>query len=241
MPIAAAGIGIAGSIINGMQHASAASKASDALAKGATKSESIINTGTNNAQNKINDIWSGDVKRAQPYLNVGSTSANALQNFLQKPFQAPTLEDARNSPAYQFELESGTNAIDQNAAATGTLNTGNTGVALKKFGTGLADSTYGDLYSRALSTYNTNLSALFGGTQIGEDMTGQLGQEGGQSASQTADVQLGGAEAAAQQNNNIAAARASGYLGKASAYGNMINGITNSVGAVDWAHPFKHS
>jgi hypothetical protein len=171
MPIAAAGIGIAGSIINGIQHASAASKASEALAQGATKSEAIIGQRVNNAQGEINNVLAGDTRRAQPYLDVGSTSANALKDFLSKPFQAPTLEDARNSPAYQFELESGTNAIDQNAAATGTLNTGNTGVALRKFGTGLADSTYGDLYSRALSTYNANLSSLFGGTQIGENMT----------------------------------------------------------------------
>jgi hypothetical protein len=107
---------------------------------------------------------------------VGSTSANALKDFLSKPFQAPTLEDARNSPAYQFELESGTNAIDQNAAATGTLNTGNTGVALRKFGTGLADSTYGDLYSRALSNVQHELLELVQRrTQIGETMTGELG------------------------------------------------------------------
>jgi hypothetical protein len=220
---------IIGSIISGNMQANAASKASDALAKGATTSEHDINVGTNNAQNEITNIWAGDTRRAQPYLDVGSTSANALKDFLAKPFAAPTLEDARNSPGYQFELETGANAIDQNAAATGTLNSGNTGVALQKFGTGLADSTYGDLYNRALQTYNTNLSALFGGTQIGESMTGQLGQEGGTTAGQTAQVQLRGAEDSAEQNNNIAQARASGYLGKANAYGNMINQVGSDV------------
>lgn len=224
--------GMAGSVINGIQGASAAGKASDALAEGATKSEAIVGQRVNNAQGEINNIFSGDTTRAQPYLDVGSTSANALQNFLKTPFSAPTLEDARNSPGYQFELQTGANAIDQNAAATGTLNSGNTGVALQKFGTGLADTTYGDLYNRALSTYNANLSGLVSGSQIGETATGQLGQEGTATAGQTANLQLGGAEAQAEQNNNIAQARASGYLGKASAYSNMINGITNGISGI---------
>jgi hypothetical protein len=63
-------------------------------------------------------------------------------------------------------------------------------------------------------------------------MTGQLGQEGGTTAGQTAQVQLRGAEDSAQQNNNIAQARASGYLGKSNAYSNMINGITNGISGI---------
>lgn len=220
---------IVGSIISGITQANAAGKASDALAQGATKSEAIVGQRVNNAQGELNNIYSGDSTRAQPYLDVGSTSANALQNFLKTPFSAPTLDDARNSPGYQFELQTGANAIDQNAAATGTLNSGNTGVALQKFGTGLADTTYGDLYNRALQTYNTNLSSLVSGTQLGETATGQLGQEGESTGGQTANLQLQGGEAQAQQNNNIAQARASGYLGKASAYGNMINQVAGDV------------
>jgi hypothetical protein len=232
MPIIGAAAGIAGSIINGIQGASAAGKASNALAQGATESEHQINVGTNNATNFVQNEWAGQKQNEQPYLNVGSTSANALQNFLKTPFSAPTLEDARNSPGYQFELETGANAIDQNAAATGTLNSGNTGVALQKFGTGLADTTYGDLYNRALQTYNTNLSSLVSGTQLGETAAGQVGAEGGTAAGQYAGVQMQGAEASAEQNNNIAQARASGYLGKSNAYSNMINGITNGVSGI---------
>jgi hypothetical protein len=232
MPIIAAGAGIAGSIINGIQGASAAGKASDTLAKGATQSEHIVNVGTGNAANFLQDQWNRDQNRQNPYLSVGSTSANALKDFLSKPFQAPTLEEARNSPGYQFELEQGTDAINKNAAATGTLLSGNTGAALEKFGTGLADSTYNDLYNRALSTYTTNLTGLFGGAQLGESAASTLGAESVPMAANFGDFQMRGAEDAAQQNNNIAQARASGYLGKANAYSNMINGITNGISGI---------
>src|SRR4051812_28899328 len=104
MPIIGAAAGIGGSIASGIIGAHAASKASDALAKGATQSEHIINVGTGNAVNFLQDQWNRDQNRQNPYLDLGSTSAHGLQGLLSQGFTAPTLEQAQQEPGYQFTL-----------------------------------------------------------------------------------------------------------------------------------------
>lgn len=209
--------------------ANAEGKASGALANGATTSEHDINVGTNNATNFLQQNWQNDVNRQNPYLDLGTTSAHGLQGLLSQGFTAPTLEQAQQTPGYQFTLQQGTDAINKNAAANGTLNTGNTGVALQNYGQGLASTTYQNVYNNALQGYMANLQGLTQGTQIGQNSATALGSESVPMASTFGNIQQRGAEDSAQQNNNIAAARASGYLGKASAYSNMIGGITGGL------------
>jgi hypothetical protein len=47
-----------------------------------------------------------------------------------------------NLPGYQFTLNQGTQNVDRNAAATGSLNSGNTDKAVADYTTGLANQTY---------------------------------------------------------------------------------------------------
>jgi hypothetical protein len=230
MPIIGAAAGIGGSIASGIIGAHAASKASDTLAKGATESEHQINVGTNNATNFLQNAWSQDQGRQNPYLDLGTTSAHGLQGLLSEGFTAPTLAQAQQDPGYQFQLQQGTNAINQNAAANGTLMSGNTGKALMDYGQGLASTTYGNVYNRALQSYLTNLQGLTQGTQIGQNSATALGSESVPMASTFGNIQQRGAEESAQQNNNIASARASGYLGHAQAINGMIGGITGALG-----------
>ncbi len=86
-------------------------------------------------------------------------------------FNAPSLEDARNSPGYQFALQQGLQGVERSAASKGTLLTGGTLKALEGYGTGLADQTYGNLFSRALQSNQTN----FGNDlQTNQTRTGNL-------------------------------------------------------------------
>ncbi len=71
-------------------------------------------------------------------------------------FQEPSLEDARNSPGYQFAFDQGQRAVQNSAAAKGTLLTGGTLKDLAQFGTGLADQTYGNVFNRALAVNSNN-------------------------------------------------------------------------------------
>lgn len=82
-------------------------------------------------------------------------------------FTAPTLEQAQNSPGYQFALQQGEKAIQNSAAARGTLLTGGTLKALENFGVGLGDNTYGEAFNRALQTHQTNVGDLYNLASLG--------------------------------------------------------------------------
>lgn len=173
--------------------------------------------------------WEQQQKAEQPYQDLGRTSANSYAELLKNPFKAPTLAEAEQTPGYQFNLQSGTQAINENAAATGNLMSGNTGVALTKYGQGLATTTYQQAYENALRQYTTNLNAAGQGTNIGLSSTGQLGQFGQSAANNLSNLYLTGGAQQASQLNNQGAARAAGDVGSANAYANMFNGIANGV------------
>ena len=83
----------------------------------------------------------------------GSVAPGAGGTGWTQPFQGLTLDQLRNTPGYQFAQEQGQKAITGSAAARGTLLTGGTMKSLARFGTGLADQTFGDAYGRARNEY----------------------------------------------------------------------------------------
>lgn len=222
-------MGIIGSIVSGVLGSNAAGSAAGAETTGAQQAQNLELQNQQNAQNFQNGVWSGTQTAEQPYQQLGQTSANNLSNLLKQGFQAPTLQQAENTPGYQFRLQQGTNAIDENAAATGNLMSGNTGKALQDYGQGLAQSTYQQDYQNALNTYMTNYQSLMGGTQIGQNSTAQLGQFGQAASQNMSNLDLTGGQQQANQINNAAAARASGYLNSSQAMQNMVGGITGGL------------
>lgn len=76
-------------------------------------------------------------------------------------------------PGYQFALDQGLNALNRRRAAGGMLDSGNADLDAIKFGTGLADQTYGDWLSRLGGLVNPELSATSGAA------SGQAGIQGG--------------------------------------------------------------
>jgi hypothetical protein len=62
-------------------------------------------------------------------------------------FHAPTADEARQFPGYQFALEQGLQGIDRGAASNGTLLTMGNQKDRSQFATGLADQTYQNLYN----------------------------------------------------------------------------------------------
>jgi len=224
---AVAGIGssIAGGVIQG-NAAQTAAQQQEAAAQQAQQLE------LQNQQAGVNfqtNEWQGQQAVEQPYLNLGKTAANAYANLLNNPFTAPTLAQAEATPGYQFNLQTGTQAINENAAATGNLNSGNTGVALEKYGQGLATTTYQQAYQNALTQYQTNLNAAGQGVNTGLTAAGQSGQFGQAAANNLANLYLQGGQQQASQLNNQGAAAAAGTMGQANAYANMFNGVANSV------------
>ena len=219
-----------GNIVGGILGAKAAGQAANAGVQGAQAAQALEKTNQTAALGAQQTALTNVTGAEQPYQSLGSTSANALQNYISQGFTAPTLAQAEATPGYQFNLQQGTQAIDENAAATGTLMSGNTGVALQKFGQGLAQNTYQQAYQNALNQYTTNVGAAQGGVNSGLSSTGQLANANLGVAGNIANVDLTSGQEQAQQLNNAAAARASGYLGEAKGYGQMAAGIGQAGG-----------
>lgn len=173
--------------------------------------------------------------------NLGSqVSTNLPKGYLTQPwtgtFQAPTAEQARQTPGYQFLLDQGTQALQNSAAAKGDLLSGNTMAGMTQYGQGLADTTYNETYNRALQGYQTNyntfkqnqadiynrLAAMSGTGQVTAQ---QLGSTGAQTANSMASL-LGNSASSIGNTVMQGTNTASGYnTGAANAYGNTLSGL----------------
>ena len=223
------------SIVGGILGSNAANNAAGAEVKGAQQAQQLEQqnqTAANAAQQTaLTNVTSAE----QPYQSLGSTAANSLSTLLGKGFTAPTLQQAEQTPGYQFQLQQGTQAINENAAANGTLLSGNTGTALENYGQGLAQNAYQQTYNNALAQFQANVGAAQGAVNTGLTSTGQLAGANLTTAGNTANIDMTAAQQQALQINNAAAARASGYLGSANAISNAIGGAAGGFGNMDFS------
>jgi hypothetical protein len=184
-----------------------------------------------------------------PYITAGQSAFSNVGQLMQQgaqgqgplaswtgSFQAPTAAQAEATPGYQFQLQQGTQALENSAAARGGLLSAGTGKQLEQYGQGLASTNYQQTYNNAMQQYQqqyqqfqNNQSNLYnrlmgigqtglGATQtsVGANMQGaQLyGQQGQLAASQQAgyQAQAGGAQAI-------------GMAGLGNSIGNAMGGI----------------
>jgi hypothetical protein len=213
--IGAAVAGVAGSAMSSSASKSAASKQADAA---------------NYAAELQNEQWQQTQQNLQPYMDLGSSYINPLKSALSNPmltqqFSAPTEAQAQATPGYQFTLNQGLKSVQNSAAARGL---GTSGAALKgasNYATGLADSTYNDVYNRALQTFNTNYSSASNNANRLQSVVG---------SGQNAAAGLGslGAQTANSIGNTLtsaANASASGTIGSANALSSGLSSIANGA------------
>lgn len=228
----AGGLAAAGSIGSSAMKAGAAGDAARVQAEAAKQAQELIAKQQQDALDYQNKMLASTTAAEQPYQKVGSTAANNLVNLLNNPFKAPTLAEAEQTPGFQFNLEQGTHALESGAAAKGNLFSGTQGAALQKYGQGLAETTYQQDYQNALQAYVANYNSLLGGTNVGLNSTGQLASANQAAAGNTANIDLTGASLQASQINNAAAARASGYVNAANAWGSGIQSLGNFASSI---------
>jgi len=235
--IAAAGIGAGGSIL--------ASNAQSGAAKSAAQLQHQDQMASLAEQKRQFDLQQ---KNLAPWLRAGTSSINTLADLLKTPgqglltpwtgqFNAPTAEQARNTPGYQFLAGAGSGAIQNSAAASGNLLSTGTLKTLSQFNQGLADTTYSETYNRAFNEYlqqynqfqnnQTNefnrLASVSGMGQTTATTLGQLGQQGANNVTNI------NATAGSQIGNSLlygGTARASGYAGIANALNSGIGNIS---------------
>lgn len=228
-------IGAGGSIFSGLLGSSASKKAAE-------QQQQATQAGINEQQREF-DIAN---ERSRPFVQAGQQSIGTLMDLLRSgqfgfgstgtadipQFHAPTLEDARNSPGYEFARQQGNKGILQGAAAAGGNIGGGTLRALDSFGTGLADSTYGNVFNRALDTYKANLTGY--GTKLAAQQQefGQLlapAQIGSGSTANLNATQATSASSIAQLMQNLGTSAAAGTVGSSNAIAGGIGGATNSL------------
>ena len=158
-------------------------------------------------------------ERYQQYLTSlkvdTPTPQTADSGTLLKPFSAQDLPQWQD-PGYQFRLQQGEGALQNSAAGTSGLVSGNSLRSLMDYGQNSASQEYQNAFNR----YNTNqtniynrLSNIAGLGQTSANASGQMGM--------TAAGNIGSAQMAG------GAAQAAGYIGQ----GNAISGgINNAIG-----------
>lgn len=228
--LASAGGGIASSVIG--------SKASN---KAATQQAAGQQAGIDETRRQF------DVSQAnsQPFVEAGQQSIGSLMDALKSgkfgmgsagaapaDFKAPTLEEVQQTPGYQFAAQQGSKGILQASAAGGGGISGGTSKALQGYQTNLANTTYGDAFSRAMQAYQSQLAGygtrlaanaqefgqMFAPAQLGAGATANINQIGGNASSTIAQLMAG-----------IGSSRAAGTMGGAASIANGVGGATNSI------------
>ncbi len=181
--------------------------------------------------------YSTNQANESPFVSAGQTSVGSLMNGFSNgtfgpgsipAFQAPTLEEAQQTPGYQFTQQQGEKGIERGAAAAGGAFTGGTLKSLAGYDSVLANSTYQQVFNNALSGYQTKLASqnqsfnqLSAVAGLGQNAAAQVGNSGAQAASTIGSTLT-----------NLGATQAAGTLGGAAAFGQGVNGIASAAQGV---------
>lgn len=176
-----------------------------------------IGAGHDQANTTLSNIFGGQLSNLSPYLQGGQQGVSSLADYAaSKPtFHAPTAEEVQNTPGFQFQLQNGSNAITNQAAASGLSQGGNTLKALTQYGQGLAGTYYQNAFQNAQQGFQTNqnttLANLTALTNTGLSASGQANNAAMNAGNQIANNQVNSGNL--QAGNTLGAARYAGDTG----------------------------
>lgn len=221
-------LSIAGPIIGGVMGGNAAQSAADTQAGAADRASQVQQGIFNQTRSDLG-----------PYRDQGGVSLEALKRGLGLPGYNPdmaiagpggesllgtgqllkpfSMADFQESPAYQFNLQQGQNAIDKASRARGKYYAPSTLQDISRFSQGLASNEFQNSYNN----YNTNMgniwNRLYSMSGMGQSAANQTGAFGSTMASNV--------------GNNITsagAAQAAGQVGSANAISGGLSGAYNN-------------
>lgn len=211
----------------------------------ATTAANEQSTAAQNALNFQQQIFGTEQANQAPFISAGQTSIAQLMKQLESGTfgpgslpnapqfaGAPTLAEAQQTPGYQFTAQQGSKGILEGAAAAGGAISGGTLKALDTFNTGLADSTYNDVFNRSLATYGANLQGYQAQLQQQQQEYQQLYNPAALGEGSVQAVNNTGQQAASNIGNlmtQVGNAEASGTVGSTNAITGGITGVTNSA------------
>lgn len=153
-----------------------------------------------------------------PILGQMGTTVSSMQPIINK-LTSTNLNDYQTSPGYEFRMQQGQKALENAAAARGTLFSGATGKALQEYGQNFGSNEYqnylanlqnqltavnaqlgaqGNYLGSTINAANAEMTPYSNLMTQGANMTTNLGQLGASAAGQRAGFETGAANATAQ-------------------------------------------
>ena len=183
-----------------------------ALSAQGSKSAANIQAG---AANQATQAQLGMFQQTQtnlaPYMQEGQIGLNQINQMMPQFTQPFTLDQFQTSPAYQFNLQQGQQAIDKAAASRNMYYAPQTLQDLGKYQQGLASNEFQNAFGNYQTNLNNIWSRLYGLTGTGANAAANLGGFG---------TTVGG-----QIGSNITGAgnaQAAGTVGQANAVQNAL-------------------
>lgn len=253
MPVGLIGGAVSGigSLVGGLLGDSASGNAAKAIQSGIGQAEAYQKQQTANAVSGQTQATNQIGNELSPYTGLGAQSAGTLSSLLapggaltqgwNQTFQAPTAEQAAQTPGYQFQLQQGQNALQNSAAARGGLLSSGTAKALDQYSQGLASSNYQNTYNNALQTYGTNYNTfqnnqnnlynrLAGTTQLGLGATSNLASLQQQGANSLSNIYQNSGQQIGNDLTQAGQAQAAGIVGGSNALTGGLQGGLNALG-----------
>lgn len=216
--LGSAALSAAGGLASGIMGSNAAGDAANAqIAAGdraLAQSNMMFQTTQNNLRPYI-EAGPDALKQLQALTGTGE-GGNPLTAPLTKPFEM-TQAQLESTPGYQFTRDQGLKAVQNSYAAQGLARSGPALRGAADYATGLADSTYGNQFSRYW-TQNQNMY----------NMLSDLTKTGAQAAMGQGQIASGVAGTNAGIIGNQGAAQAGGIVGGT-------NALTSGIGAITGA------
>ena len=189
------------------------------------------------AQNYLQGQETQGLQNYSPYLNAGSGATATLSSLLGVPgqgllqnwmgqFSAPTAAEAASTPGYQFQLQQGENAIQNSAAAKGSLLTGRTLADLNNYAQGAASTNYQNTFNNALTQYQSAYNTFLNNQNNQYSRLMGLSGEGLQATQGAGNFMQGMGGDIASLMGQQGAAKAGGTM----ALGQGISGALNDLG-----------
>lgn len=208
MPIIAAGIGGATSLLSGITSGKGAKKAAKIAAQSAAADRA-----------QALSIYNTNMGMAQPTLDRGNAAGAQINALLGLGGDAGAAQDAlatfRNASGYQDTLNQGLSAVNTGYAARGALESGAAQKALAKYGAGLASQTMGQYVNALQGQQAAGASALGAATGAGVAYGNQSAAANNNASSAAANAALYGAQGQSQAIQGVGNALAT-YFGQSS-------------------------
>lgn len=159
----------------------------------------------------IDKTQTANTELFKPYVDRGNAAGAAINSFLGlngTQAQDKAFDTYKDSTGYQFQMDSGTDAVNSNKAAQGLLKSGAAAKALTKYGQGVA------------STYTQNYLS-----NLGTQQTAGLSAAGNNAASNS-----NAAGMSVQNNNNALAGQTQATTDSANALTNLLGNAVSAYG-----------